>query len=412
MIFSKLDLKGWRQFKDIQIDFDRRLTVLTGSNGSGKSTILRLLGRHFGWNVSLIATPYYQGSSLKYLPGLNEWAIVEPSPQQIIGNITYSSGHVSRLWVPSETSVEYHVNIDNQAAVEGLNVSSHRPQSHYQQVNSIPTNAIRAENAYQSYFNEIQQRWHNSYTQFSPLYRMKEAIISMATFGPGNDDVQANEEIRKTYTDFKNVLRRVIPPDIGFKDIKIRLPDVVLHTESGDFAIDASSGGLMSLLDLVWQIFLYSRNKNQFVVLIDEPENHLHPSMQRSVLVSLLDAFLNAQFVVATHSPFVVSSVRESRVYVLRAERADDNKDQPISVSSMFLDHANKAGTASEILRDVLGVPVTLPIWAEREVEAIAAKFSDQPISETTISALRTELTEAGLAEYYPQALSNWVRVQ
>jgi hypothetical protein len=263
------------------------------------------------------------------------------------------------------------------------------------------------------YFNEIQNRLQNAYSQFSPLYRMKEALISMATFGPGNEDVQANEDISNTYLAFKEILRLVVPESIGFIDLKVRLPDVVLLTKSGDFAIDAASGGLMSLIDLAWQIFLFSRDKERFVVLIDEPENHLHPSMQRTVLHSLTQAFPNGQFIVATHSPFVVSSVKESRVYVLKTE-ADilETGDRTLSVSSIFLDHANKAATASEILREVLGVPVTLPVWAERQVEAIAQRHTDQPITEDSIRALRTELSEAGLGEYYPQALSSWVQNQ
>jgi len=412
MFFSKIELKGWRQFRDVEIEFDQRLTILTGQNGSGKSTILRLLGQHFGWTIPLIATPYYEGSTLKYLTGWNRWTRYKENQQQI-GRIEYSSGHESRLWVPAEASAQFNVNIENQASISGINVSSHRPVSNYQQVSNIPTNPMRADNAYSNYFNEIQMRWQNAYSQFSPLYRMKEALISMATFGPGNEDVQANEEIRKTYRAFKDVLRLIVPPSIGFRDLKVRLPDVVLVTESGDFTLDAASGGLMSLIDLAWQIFLFSRDKDQFVALIDEPENHLHPSMQRTVLHSLIEAFPQGQFIVATHSPFIVSSVRESRVYVLKTiPGVTPEGVQSLSVSSIFLDHGNKAATASEILREVLGVPVTLPIWAEQQVEAIAERHTNTPITEESIRLLRTELTEAGLEEYYPEALSAWVRGQ
>ncbi|MFL1399228.1 AAA family ATPase, partial [Acinetobacter baumannii] len=62
----------------------------------------------------------------------------------------------------------------------------------------------------------------------------------------------------------------------------------------------------MSIIDLAWQIFLYSHDKDEFVVTIDEPENHLHPSMQRSLLNDFVKAFPKAQFIVVTHSPFIV----------------------------------------------------------------------------------------------------------
>ena len=56
---------------------------------------------------------------------------------------------------------------------------------------------------------------------------------------------------------------------------------------------------------------------NQVIVLIDEPETHLHPRWQRTVLPSLIRAFQEGwngwqpqvQFLVATHSPLVLASI-------------------------------------------------------------------------------------------------------
>jgi hypothetical protein len=252
------------------------------------------------------------------------------------------------------------------------------------------------------------QKYQGGYTQFSPIYRMKESIISMVTFGPGNTNVQGNPALARLFTDFKTILSKVLPPTIGFKDISIRIPDVVLVTESGDFVIDAASGGLMSIIDLSWQIFLFSQGKDDFVVTIDEPENHLHPSMQRSILGRLVDAFPKAQFVVVTHSPFVVSSVRDSSVYALKYTEWGENVSSEFSgnqVSSIKLDLDAKAATASEILRDVLGVPVTLPEWAESELKHITEEFCRKPISEKSFRDLREALNNAGLNEYLPDAL-------
>ncbi|MEZ4955198.1 MAG: AAA family ATPase [Saprospiraceae bacterium] len=47
----------------------------------------------------------------------------------------------------------------------------------------------------------------------------------------------------------------------------------------------------------------------QGVVLIDEIDLHLHPKWQRLILPKLIELFPNVQFVVTTHSPFVVQSV-------------------------------------------------------------------------------------------------------
>jgi hypothetical protein len=79
-------------------------------------------------------------------------------------------------------------------------------------------------------------------------------------------------------------------------------------------------------------------------------------------------------------------------------------------VSSVRLDLDSKAATANEILRNVLGVPVTLPEWAEKDLAAITAKFSLGSLTAEGISQLRVELNAAGLAEYYPDALKEIAR--
>ena len=56
-MFKELIIEGWRQFQDIDITFHDRLTVLTGANGTGKTTLLNLLNRHFGWDLQFVSTP-------------------------------------------------------------------------------------------------------------------------------------------------------------------------------------------------------------------------------------------------------------------------------------------------------------------------------------------------------------------
>jgi len=412
MQFKHLKIQGWRQFKDVDIEFHPRITIITGANGAGKTTLLRILSQHFGWSTFLLATPKISSDNgaIRYLTGILERLSprTDGAHQNSIGTLHYENGVAAQIVIPDHGGVQYNIELHNQQPVVGLHINSHRPVQNYQQISAIPTNAMGAQQAYSSYFNELMQKYQGGYSQFSPTYRMKEAIISMATFGPGNANVQGNPALEKLFLDFKYILGKVLPPTIGFKDISVRIPDIVLITDSGEFVIDAASGGLMSIIDLSWQIFLFSQDKDKFTVTIDEPENHLHPTMQRSILGRLSDAFPKAQFIVVTHSPFVVSSVRDSAVYALKyvkensIEATEFSKNQ---VSSMRLDLDKKASTANEILRDVLGVPVTLPEWAEKDLKNITAEFCNKPITEHNIHALRAALNEAGLSEYLPEAL-------
>ncbi len=51
------------------------------------------------------------------------------------------------------------------------------------------------------------------------------------------------------------------------------------------------------------------------IVFIDEVETHLHVSLQRQIMPFLTGFFPNVQFIVTTHSPFVLSSVDNAVVY-------------------------------------------------------------------------------------------------
>ena len=60
---------------------------------------------------------------------------------------------------------------------------------------------------------------------------------------------------------------------------------------------------------------------SEAIVLIDEIELHLHPSWQQRILADLTRTFSNAQFIVSTHSPQVLTTVKPEHVVELRRER-------------------------------------------------------------------------------------------
>jgi predicted ATPase len=51
------------------------------------------------------------------------------------------------------------------------------------------------------------------------------------------------------------------------------------------------------------------------IVLIDEPESHLHIALQREVMPYLAKRFHNVQFIIATHSPFVITSLPDATLF-------------------------------------------------------------------------------------------------
>jgi len=85
----------------------------------------------------------------------------------------------------------------------------------------------------------------------------------------------------------------------------------------------------------------------QGLLLIDEAENHLHPKWQKTFLKSILDIFPNLQIIATTHSPFVVASVPNAKVFVCEpthqgvevVDRSAEYSNKPIEeilVSKVF----------------------------------------------------------------------------
>lgn len=359
--FSKLKLSGWRQFENVELDLSKNVTVLTGANGTGKTSILNILSTHFGWSINFAATPYVSKRSRKSLfrdiRSREDAGEPQENRQHNVGHVEYSGGQRCDLTVPEMVGANYQLNYQNRPAVPGVFIPSHRQQSVYSSVSTIPTQPVEASQMYENYRNLLAQYFQpNQQRMKNPGTVQKEALISLAVFGEGNNTVAPNQDYEDAFKTFESRLRTTLPKELGFQRLKVVMPEVVLETNSGDFSLDAMSGGVSSVFSIVWQIHMFDLSNSVYTIVLDEPENHLHPSMQRTLLPSLSLAFPDAKFVVATHSPFIVSSFRDANVYALFHGPANGVEAQQLTDKEL-------SGSASSVLREILGLETTMPVW-------------------------------------------------
>jgi len=83
---------------------------------------------------------------------------------------------------------------------------------------------------------------------------------------------------------------------------------------------------MVSLLGKMYSIHILNKSpleelcKTQGILLIDEAENHLHPKWQKTFIQSIQEIFPNLQLIVTTHSPFIVSSVENAKIFVCNSK--------------------------------------------------------------------------------------------
>lgn len=406
LMFTRINIKEWRQFSNVDITFHKHLTVLTGANGAGKTTILNLLSKSIGWTPQFVSSYEKDEDGVsKYFNSLKKFFIdlTSAKDKSKLGELEFSDGTVSDLVLPNNiTNGTYSIQIEGGHTERGVYVNSHRPSFPYKSVNSVPTTVATREQIYTKY-NEFNKTFvfdtYRNADKLSATSLIKETLASLAIFGYGNKSVVANNTAKELFEGYVNILKIVLPTKLGFQNISVDIPEVILCTKTGDFPIDAVSGGIASIIDITWQLYMFADTAESFVALIDEPENHLHPELQKSFLGNLIRAFPNVQFIVATHNPFMITSQKDSNVYVL-------NYDEQHKVYSLKLDHINRAGTSNAILRDVLGIDSTMPTWATEELDAIIKKYSSCDFSSTNLASLREELSSIGLADYIPESIA------
>lgn len=105
------------------------------------------------------------------------------------------------------------------------------------------------------------------------------------------------------------------------------------------------------VLDLAYRSYILNENiESNGIVLIDEIELHLHPTLQQEILQRLQKTFPKMQFIVTTHSPLVISNFKvDGNNRIIKLEH-DGNTYSNEYVENVFgLDYSTNLSEIMEV---------------------------------------------------------------
>jgi len=186
---------------------------------------------------------------------------------------------------------------------------------------------------------------------------------------------QNNQKEAEQYNQVIQQIEQAIHSIVGW-EVKFKLEakpfNLFLEIDGKVLEFDVLPEGLKSMMSLLADLIRRLDKiawldecpllERHFLLFLDEIDIHLHPAWQRKILPVIQKLFPNAQMFVSTHSPFVVGSVSDAYVYSFKL--------QENGVSILEKVEESKAGNSySLILEDVFGVEESFDEETERQFD-------------------------------------------
>jgi predicted ATP-binding protein involved in virulence len=326
MIIKSISLDNFRSKSKLQLELGRRLTILIGENGSGKTSVLD------GLAIGL-------GAILTYLPGVSGISFRKTDIQQNQNQkAPYTRVRIETseglIWDRTERRDKSKATSKQTPQSVGLqNLRRYLDERLLDPLNE----SKKVELPMFSYYGvsrallDVPLRKRGFPKAHARFEALEGALVADSRFRSAfiwfyNKE---NEEQRKQreFKDFDYQLpelaavRRAIVsvfPGISNPHIKLNPLKFVVNKDSETLDIMQLSDGYKTLLSLVIDLSIRMALANpeserplesEAVVLIDEVDLHLHPEWQRKVVGDLLRTFPKTQFILTTHSPFIIESV-------------------------------------------------------------------------------------------------------
>lgn len=187
---------------------------------------------------------------------------------------------------------------------------------------------------------------------------------------------------------FGNVWKHEIEIDIEISETllcNVHIKDKGKANENKFFNMNSRSQGFHQFASLILSLSIqhHSLDMRNRLILIDEPENHLHPSGIRDIMEELLKIGENNYVFLATHSCFMIDKKTKQRNFIIKKDNAKNTIHQQISENSQVID--------DEVLREAFGINIYKDFLSPYKL--LVEGLSDKKIIEKTLAKLKVRET-------------------
>ena len=309
-----------RHLKDINIPLDKEdypHLMITGKNGSGKTSLLNAISNH----IERIAKDYknFQNYEIQSLEYLDKQLKENPGKPLSIEKYLQYWKNQNELFF-SEVNVTFE-DVDSliRKYQDGNFIiafcEAHRTIKNLQE----PKNPTKP---------KLQDKWEIKQTSTQEFLKfLADLKIQEALARNEKLEKEANQ-IREWFVNFEKLLGEIFQDKdlqlyFNYKDYSFKI-----LTKGKEFKFTELSDGFAAVLDIIVDLILKMQHKNQLtrayecegIVLVDEIETHLHLELQKVIMPLLTKIFPNIQFIVTTHSPFVLSSLSNAVAFDLEQQ--------------------------------------------------------------------------------------------
>ncbi|MEK3977899.1 AAA family ATPase [Psychrobacillus sp. FSL K6-2836] len=161
-------------------------------------------------------------------------------------------------------------------------------------------------------------------------------------------------------------------------------PNVKFYKYKNGLRMDVASSGEKQLLYSFLSI--YSKIEQNSLIIIDEPEISLHPNWQMKylkLLEKLFSNFTSSQFLIATHSHFMVSDLKKENSSIIVMNRETEKFRAYTYESNTF------SWSAEDILYNVFGVASSRNYYIASDVEEVIKAISLNNINDVTLNKIK-----------------------